>query len=260
MRTAGQQIEAITTWKRHLRPRTLPHMDDWEWAVYSSENDWPGGDYFDVLPLSKEQWLVFVADASGHGGAAAVLAALARMVLHSCPLTSGQDRGPFCPIHGLTQTPPIILSRLNHVLAENSLDEQFMTAFLGQWKPKSARLDFVVAGHPLPRYWRQASQHVETISGQVGLPLGIFPAEMYHLSHVTFEPGDAIVIFTDGLTEMRNSQNEMFGTACLDTIIQETAIEGAEAVKVGVLAGLTEFAQGNLAQDDVTFLVLKRWD
>jgi Stage II sporulation protein E (SpoIIE) len=69
---------------------------------------------------------VFLADASGHGGAAAVLAALSRMVLHSCPLTSGQDRGPFCPIHSLTQTPPIILSRLNRVLVENSLDEQFM--------------------------------------------------------------------------------------------------------------------------------------
>jgi len=61
MRTAGQQIEAITTWKRHLRPRTLPRIDGWEWAVYSSENSWPGGDYFDVMPLDEDHWLVFLA-------------------------------------------------------------------------------------------------------------------------------------------------------------------------------------------------------
>jgi sigma-B regulation protein RsbU (phosphoserine phosphatase) len=260
MLTATQQIQTITNWKRHLQPRTLPQIDGWEWAAYASENDWPGGDYFDVLPLNEEQWLVFLADASGHGGAAAVLAALARMVRHSCPLTSGQDRGPFCPIHGLTQTPPIILSRLNHVLVENSLDEQFMTALLGQWKPKSARLDFVVAGHPLPRCWRQARQHVETVSNEAGLPLGISCAETYPLSHVTFEPGDAIVIFTDGLIEMSNPQSEMFGIVRLDAIVQETAVEGAEAVKAGLLAGLKEFSQGNHEQDDVTFLVLKRWD
>jgi sigma-B regulation protein RsbU (phosphoserine phosphatase) len=260
MVTAKQQIEAITTWKRQLRPPTLPRVEGWEWAVYSSENGWPGGDYFDVLPLSDEQWLVFLADASGHGGAAVVLAALARMVLHSCPLTSGQDRTPFCPIHGLTQTPPIILSRLNHVLVETSLDEQFMTAFLGQWKPESARLDFVVAGHPLPRCWRQAHQQLEAVSIQAGLPLGISTAETYPLAHVILEPGDAVVIFTDGLIETRSSQSEMFGTARLDAIIQETAFEGAEAVKAGLLAGLEEFAQGNNKQDDVTFLVLKHWD
>ena len=260
MLTARQQIEAITTWKRHLGSGTLPRIDGWEWAAYASENDWPGGDYFDVQLLNDGQWLVFLADASGHGGAAAVMAALAHMVLRSCPLTSGQDRAPFCPIHGPTQTPPIILSRLNHVLVENSLDEQFMTALLGQWKPASARLDFVVAGHPLPRCWRQARQHVETVLNRAGLPLGISPAETYPLSHVTFEPGDAIVIFTDGLIEMRNSQSEMFGIARLHAIIQETAPEGAEAVKAGLLAGLEEFSQGNRDQDDVTFLVLKRWD
>src|ERR1022692_2310726 len=101
----------------------------------------------------------------------------ARMVRHSCPLTSGQDRAPFCPVHGLTQTPPIILSRLNRVLVENSLAEQFMTAILGQWNPESAQFDFVGAGHPLPRYWRQASQRMETVSDRAGLPLGISPAE-----------------------------------------------------------------------------------
>ena len=188
------------------------------------------------------------------------MAAMARMVLHSCPLSSGQEREPFCPIHGLTQTPPIILSRLNRVLVDNSLDEQFMTAFLGMWKPHQARLDYVVAGQELPRCWRQARRRVEPLTAHAGLPLGISPSETYPVSHVTLDPGDAVVLFTDGLVETRDPQDRMFGVARVDGLIQQQASEGAAAIKAGLLNGLEEHLHGNAPQDDITFLVLKRWD
>jgi phosphoserine phosphatase RsbU/P len=260
MITATQQIEKISAWKRQLLPRSLPRIDGWEWAAYSSENRWPGGDYYDVLRLNEEQWLVFVGNASGHGGAAAVLAAMARMVLHSCPLTSGQECAPFCPVHGWAQTPPVVLSRLNHVLVENSLDDQFMSAFLGQWKPGTAQLDFVLAGAPLPRLWRQAREKVETVADRAGSSLGISPSETYPLCHAAFEPGDAIMIFTDGLVEARNSQGEKFGNARVEAILQERARQGAEEVKADLLAALNGFLHGKALQEDVTFLILKRWD
>jgi sigma-B regulation protein RsbU (phosphoserine phosphatase) len=260
MMTAAEQMEKISAWKIHLMPLTLPQVEGWEWAVHSSENIWPGGDYFDVLPLNQEQWLVFLADASGHGSAAAVMAAMARMVLHSCPLSSDREREPFCPIHGLAQTPPIILSRLNRILVDNSLDEQFMTAFLGLWKPEHARLDYVVAGQDLPRCWRQARRQVETVPDRAGLPLGISPNESYGLSHVTLDPGDALVIYTDGLVEARDPDGKMFRVTRLDDIIRDRAPQGAEAIKAGLLTALEEFLHGHAPKDDVTILVLKRWD
>ena len=260
MASVTQQMAKIAAWKRHLLPRDLPQIDGWEWSVYRSENEWPGGDYHEMLPLSSKQWIVFLADASGHGGAAAMLAAMARLVLRSCPLSSGQERTPFCPVHGFTQTPPIIMSRLNKVLVANSLDEQFMTAFLGLWKPEQARLDYVVAGHELPRCWRQAFRQVESVTDRAGLPLGIAPDETYPLCRVTLDPGDALVLFTDGLVEARNSEGKMFSTARVDEVIQQNASEGAEAIKTGLLTALDEFMAGSAPQDDITFLVVKRWD
>lgn len=260
MTNAAKQIKEVAAWKKHLLPRAMPQLDGWEWAVHSWADDWPGGDYFDVLPLNSEQWLVFLGDASGHGGGAAVMVGMTRMVLHSCPLSSGQERLPFCPVHGLAQSPSIILSRLNQVLEENTLDEQFMTAFLGVWKPAQARMDFVVAGQELPRCWRQASQQVETLPVRAGLPLGVSPVEAYGVSHVTLARGDALVIFTDGLVEARNPRGKMFGVGQVEKAIQACGADGADAIKAGLLGTLAEFLHGNPPKDDITFLVLKRWD
>lgn len=260
MVTVAQQIEKLTEWKRHLLPHALPQAPGWEWAAYASESDWPGGDYHDVLPIAGEQWLAFVGDASGHGGAAAVVAAMARMVLHSCPLTTQRDRSPFCPVHGWAQTPPVIMGRLNRIVAENALDEQFMTAFLAQWRPGQARLDFVLAGAPTPRLWRHATQTVVDATDRAGLPLGVSPAEAYMPSRITFEPGDALVVFTDGLIEARSAQGEMFRPSRVDAIVRETAADGAEAIKAGLLAGLSDFLNGRPPEDDVTLLILKRWE
>jgi sigma-B regulation protein RsbU (phosphoserine phosphatase) len=185
---------------------------------------------------------------------------MVRSVLHSCPQSSGQERGPFCPIHSLTQTLPIILSRLNQILVENSLDEQFMTAFLALWKPGQARMDYVSAGQELPRCWRQARRQVETVPVRAGLPLGISPNVTYDLRHVTLDPGDAFVMYTDGLVKARDPEGRMFGVSRVDDLIRDRAPEGAEAIKAGLLNGLEEFWRGNSPQDDVTFLVLKRWD
>ncbi|MBM3995068.1 MAG: hypothetical protein FJ303_13080 [Planctomycetes bacterium] len=260
MATGAQQIEQLGRWRRRLLPRSLPEVAGWEWAVHASHSAWPGGDYFDVVPLSAEQWLVFLGDASGHGGAAAVLAAMARMVLHACPLTSERERAPFCPVHGWSQTPSVIMSRLNRVLASNALEEQFMTAFLGQWRPARARFDFVLAGAAPPRIWRQATGQVEAATDCAGLPLGIAPKEVYSVARIVLEPGDAMVIFTDGLVEARNAKGQMFRVHRVDAVLTEQAHDGAEAIRAGLAESVNDFLEGRPAADDVSFLVVKRWE
>ena len=103
MVTGAQQIDRLTSWKRQSLPRSLPQIDGWEWAVYCSENRWPGGDYFDVLAVNTKQWLVFLGDASGHAGAAAVLSAMGRMqeVANSPCMSLGIDGEPITdPLFG----------------------------------------------------------------------------------------------------------------------------------------------------------------
>jgi sigma-B regulation protein RsbU (phosphoserine phosphatase) len=129
-------------------------------VVHYSAGFWPGGDYYDVLPLPDNRLLFLVADASDQGAASSALALMVRVVLHSCPLNLGAARLPSCPLATPSDQPPhVLLGHLSRVLAENKLEEQFMTAFCGVLDPADGWFRFANAGHPYPRWWR-ASQGV----------------------------------------------------------------------------------------------------
>ena len=103
------------------------------------------------LPLPDGRLLFLVADASDQGARRRRWWPIVRVLLHSCPLSSGVDRLPFCPFREpLTQPPHVILGHLNGMLFENSLPEQFMTAFCGVLDPVDGNLHYANAGHPAP--------------------------------------------------------------------------------------------------------------
>jgi serine phosphatase RsbU (regulator of sigma subunit) len=84
----------------------------------------PGGNFYDFWPLPDGRLGLLVADASGRGGPAAVMVAQVRLMLHSCPLSSGTGRLPFCPVDNrAVQAPQVVLGHLNHLLRENSLPD-----------------------------------------------------------------------------------------------------------------------------------------
>jgi sigma-B regulation protein RsbU (phosphoserine phosphatase) len=202
---------------------------------------------------------LLVADASGCGGTAAVMVAQLRLMLHSCPLSSGTSRLPFCPVDGrCTQSPQVILGHLNHVLQENSLAGESLTAFFGMVDPASGVLQYANAGHPLPRLWRAVTGEVECIPNVTGPPLGVGLADVEYQCKLTLEPGDVLVCFTDGLTAARNGRDERYGLNRLDAAIREGALQGAEEVKRRVLTSLDKFVVGQDLQDDLTLLVVER--
>jgi phosphoserine phosphatase RsbU/P len=237
-----------------------------------------------LLPLPGGQLLFLLGDASGHGGPAAVMMALTRMMLHSCPLISGVNRQPFCPLHQVAVQPPgVLLGHLNRILIENTLEEQFMTALCGTLDLTGGALRFANAGHPPPRWWRAATGQVGPLPDIGGLPLGIDPQAAYLEASIGIGPGDVIVAYTDGLTEASplrprarirrdsgarrrptriaaamNRRREAFGHERLDAALASAAARGAAAVKEGVVEALTSFLDGGLCQDDTTFVVIQR--
>ena len=163
MRERVRQLRMIGEWQRHLLPRELPQLPGWHIAGHYTAGPWPGGDYYECLRLPDGRILVLVADASDQGAPAAALVAMVRVVLHSCPLASGVERLPFCPLHEtLVQPPHILLGHLNRVLVENSLEEQFLTAFGGVLNPAAGTFHYANAGHPAPRWWRAAGRPTHT--------------------------------------------------------------------------------------------------
>jgi sigma-B regulation protein RsbU (phosphoserine phosphatase) len=253
------QLEAVAALQRRFLPRHIPHAPGWRFAVYHSAGPRPGGDYYDFLPLPDGRLLLFIADASDEGGPSAVLVAIARVVLHACPLSCGADRLPFCPLHGeVVQPPHLILGHLNRVLAQNSLDNQSMTAFCGLLSPAEGTLRYANAGHLPPRLWRAATGTVEPLDDALGLPLAMDPHTSYHHKRTCLEPGDVLVLYTDGLTACQDGRGALFGTERLDEIVRRLAPGGAEEIKAGLLARLETFLGREQAQDDLSLVVLER--
>jgi sigma-B regulation protein RsbU (phosphoserine phosphatase) len=244
---------------RHLLPRRVPQPCGWRIAIHYSSTAWPGGDYYDFLQLPDGRLVLFVADTSDEGGPSAVLAAIVRVVMHSCPLNCGTERLPFCPLHGeVIQPPHVILGNLNRVLVENSLEEQHMTAFCGLLSPADGTLHYANAGHPPPRCWRDTSRQAEAVRDVMGLPLGVAATSTYHHKRIEIGPGDLLLCHSDGLTEAQNRAGATFGAERVDETLCELAPRGAEAVKDGLVTRLDGFTMGRPLEDDVTILVVER--
>jgi phosphoserine phosphatase RsbU/P len=261
MENLMQDLHTIGAMQRNLLPRTIPQPIGWSIAVHSQVGTWPGGNYYDFLPLADGRIVFVLADASDQGGPAAALAAIVRASMHSCPLTSGRERSPFCPLHGdVVQTPHMILENLNHVILENSLERQSMSVFCGIWSPEEGTCHFANAGHPSPRWWHARSRTVETLRYAVGLPLGIDARAAYHHKRIDIEPGDVLVFYATGITAAANRQYECFGCERLDAQLRTFASQGADAVKKAILSAWEDFLGRNASPDDMTLIIVQRRD
>jgi sigma-B regulation protein RsbU (phosphoserine phosphatase) len=255
-----QEMQRIAALQHHLMPKQTPSFKGWDMAIHYLVNHSPGGDYYDFFPLADGRRLALVvADASGHGGAAAITVAQVRTFLHSCPLTCGHSFSPFCPVKGCAVPPPgVILAHLGRLLEENTLSDHFMTGCYGVLALDTGTFLYANAGHPPPRWWRAALGTVESVPDCPGLPLGVGLADTYSQTGIRLDPGDVLVFFTDGLIEARSKAHGAFGIPRLDAAIREGAAEGAGAVKGRVLGSWQKFLAGKPCEDDVTLVVLGR--
>jgi sigma-B regulation protein RsbU (phosphoserine phosphatase) len=253
-----KEMQSLANLQLRLLPRHLPQPAGWQFAVYSAAGPCPGGNYYDVWPLPDGRTGLFVADASGRGGTSVVMVAQVRLTLHSCPLSSGAGRLPFCPVDGrMVQPPQLVLNHLHDILRENALEGESLTAFYGLLGP-SGTLEYANAGHPSPRLWQAGTGRLGPVPDVTGPPLGVGSGGVDLQCRLTIEPGDVLVCFTNGLTEARNGQGQAFGLDRLDAAIRTGAVAGAEEVKRRVLTAVDEFLAGEEPQDDLTVLVVER--
>lgn len=255
-----REMRHIAALQHRLMPKQIPTLEGWSVAISYQVHGLPGGDYYDFFPLGDSRRLALVvADASGHGGAAAVMVAQVRSFLHSCPLTCGHANTPFCPVPGCAVAPPgAILGHLDRLLVENSLSEQFMTGFYGVLAADTGVLRYANAGHPPPRWWRSALGTIEPVPDCAGPPLGLGLADAYPEASIVLEPGDVLALYSDGLVEAHRLRDGLFGVHRLDAAIREAAAGGAEAVNHAVMDALERYLAGEECDDDITLLVLAR--
>src|SRR5208337_133220 len=150
-----------------------------------------------------------------------------------------------------------VLNRVNQLLCERSLPYQFVTVFLFLLSPQGLG-QFISAGHNPAYLFRSATGKIEELSSG-GMILGAFTSVSYESSPLHLHQGDILVVYTDGFTEARNPQDEMFGEERLRQIIQQEAPSGSNALQRKFLKAIEEFTFGMPQTDDITFLVVEKY-
>ncbi len=184
------ELEVARELQAELLPHDLPAVAGYEFAhSYRTANE-VGGDFYDLARLPDGRLALMVADASGHGMAAGLVMAIANATLRTAI--------------DLDPAPERVLALLNRTLCRTGTKRTFMSAFYGLLTPETGELEYVCAGHPFPLL-RRAGGRIEEL-GNGGFPLGLRDPLPLPRQTATLEPGDALVLYTDGLFEALDAQ------------------------------------------------------
>jgi serine phosphatase RsbU (regulator of sigma subunit) len=225
-----------------LLPRFLPQFENFHIHAYNSPTRYVGGDFYDFLQLSSGEWMGVLADVSGKGISAALLSSMVLGAL-SMEFRSGTR-------------PQEVLNRVNQLLCERSLPYQFVTLFLFLLSPDGTG-QFISAGHTPAYLFRSATGRIEKLFSEHHF-LGMFDFASYESRTLRLDQGDMLVVYSDGLTDARNPQEELFGEERLLKIIRHEAPSGSQALEQTFLKAIAEFTQGMPQTDDITFVVVER--
>jgi serine phosphatase RsbU (regulator of sigma subunit) len=226
-----------------LLPRCLPQFENFHIHAFSNPTRYVGGDFYDFLQLSSGEWVGILADVSGKGMSAALLSSMVLGAL-SMEFRSGTQ-------------PEEVLIRINRLLCEKSLPFQFVTLFLFLLNPSGAGR-WISAGHNPAYLFRSATGRIERLISEHHF-LGMFEYATYQSSPLHLDKGDILVVYSDGLTDAQNQREEMFGEDRLLAIVRREAPLGSRALERTLLQAIEEFTLGMPPNDDITLVVVEKY-
>lgn len=198
-----------------------------------------GGDYFDLMPLGANHLAFLIADVSGKGLGAALVAALLQ--------------GSFSTI-SLEQPRARVFAHVNSFIRAHPAIDRYATLYFGLLEG-AGRLEFINAGHPPPLMIRDG--RVEEAGSDGCLPVGLISQAQYESSYATLTPGDTLVLYTDGVTEASNSGGEFYGLERLRDLLARHASAGIEELRAEVVRSIEQFTAGAEQADDITMLIIR---
>lgn len=243
----NKQFEEVARVQQALLPKKLPDLPGVKFATSYLTSAQAGGDYYDFFDLKNGRLGFVVADVSGHGPGAATVMAMLHAMLHAYPNHTGETM------------PADVMRWANERLVEAALDGSFVTAFVGLFDPSTRVLTFSNAGHPPPRLKDRRTGVVRSLEGESSFPLGITLDMEIPNNRVQLEPGQTLVLYTDGITEAFSDRQEMFGIEGLDAALVKCS-GMADCVVDSVHAGLFAHTGAITRADDQTLVVMELTD
>lgn len=205
-----------------------------------------GGDFYDILPQPDGRVIVALGDVAGKASPAALLMALLLAMLRTL-IDEGLE-------------PAALVERLNVQISRHAPASRFITLFLARYDPGTGRLEFVNAGQTPPLVRRHAGTFERLTTG--GIALGMFPGSTYEAGEAWLAPGDAIVMYSDGITEAEDPAGVPFDEAGLERTLAlyPGAVPDASASAIGgaVMDAVDHHRRDSRLADDLTVLILSR--
>ncbi|HKV04882.1 MAG TPA: SpoIIE family protein phosphatase [Candidatus Acidoferrales bacterium] len=198
-----------------------------------------GGDYFDVFPLSDERTAFLIADVSGKGLGAALLTTMLQGALSG--MTMGAD-------------PAQVFNHINRFLCEHADVERYATMFFGILDC-NGNLEFINAGHPSPFLLRRGEVTEPFSDGSA--PVGLLPGAEYLTARLKLRPDDTLILFSDGVSEAMDPEEQMFGVPRLREVIADQHEAPLGELQKRILDAVERFARGAAQADDVTLLLVR---
>jgi phosphoserine phosphatase RsbU/P len=237
---ASREQEEAQAIQRALLPMQMPHADELDIAAHWKPASTFGGDLYDVTPLTGGRLAISIGDVCGKGLPAALLMANVQASVRA--------------FAALEQSPAQVVTRLNHDLARHTTLRRFVTFFFGIYDTDTRRLTYCNAGHNPPVVLRADGSTVRLRSG--GTVLGALDTSLYDEGAIDLAPRDRIVLFTDGITEARATDDREFGDdALLKVLREQSAGTDGTALIQAVFEHAAAFAGGDF-QDDATVVVI----
>lgn len=240
----SQELSTAQTIQQQVLPDGPMVLDGFDVAAGYFACGAVGGDYFDYVPLADGRTMVVVADVSGHNLASGMVMVGARAMLRT--LATVHDR----PEEVFTQ----VAQRMHQDLTRT---ERFLTAASVTLRPNGRAIEYVSAGHNDLMVYRVATDTVERCSSE-DVIFGFVPEPQYRARQLVLEPGDCVLLYTDGISEATNLQDEMFGEERLSAVFAQLAPNrSAQRILDGLVAELDRFRRGQVRGDDVTAVVIR---
>ncbi|MEJ2196182.1 MAG: SpoIIE family protein phosphatase [Ignavibacteriaceae bacterium] len=239
------ELKIATEIQTSIIPQTFPAFPDrTEFEVFAKmiPAKEVGGDFYDFFAIDKSRIGVVIGDVSGKGVPAAMLMAISRTLLKATALK------------GIS--PDICLTEINNIIAEESLSTMFVSLFYGILDTRNGNFECCNAGHNLP-YIIPHNGEIKQIENVGGLFIGAFKDSEYEPQTITLKANDSLFLYTDGVTEAMDKDDNEFGDDRLNKTLHKMSDNTPTELTNSIIAEVKKFSEGTVQSDDITYLVLK---
>lgn len=238
------EMELAKQVQARLLPQRIARVPGLDIAARSRAALQVGGDFYDLIFRPGKPFIFTVGDVTGKGMSAALIMAMSHTVLRSA--------ANFMP----DPTPQNLLRRLNENLYADLTDlSLFVTTFTGHYNPVGRELACSNAGHS-PVIYKPTRGQARLLEAD-SPPIGVLPESLADTLEFTFQPGDVLVVATDGFSEARNADDELYGNEQFAQRVEELSTRPAQAIADGLFETIGQFSTGHTQDDDQTLVVLK---